>query len=59
MLDVKRAGAATYAEAESTCVVFGMPREAIAPGGVGQVLPLQDIAGKVPLRFGKERAVRA
>ncbi|MDX9699187.1 MAG: chemotaxis response regulator protein-glutamate methylesterase [Rhodocyclaceae bacterium] len=37
------AGARTLAEDESTCVVFGMPKEAIRLGGVDQVLPLDDI----------------
>ncbi|MDD3352369.1 chemotaxis response regulator protein-glutamate methylesterase [Zoogloea sp.] len=40
MLD---AGAATLAEAEETCVVFGMPKEAIQRGAVQTVLPLQEI----------------
>lgn len=37
------AGATTYAEDESTCVVFGMPKEAIRLGGVDHVLPLERI----------------
>lgn len=40
MLEMKRAGAKTYAQNEETCVVFGMPKEAIALGGVDHVLPL-------------------
>ena len=36
-------GATTYAEDESTCVVFGMPKEAIRLGGVDHVLPLDRI----------------
>jgi two-component system chemotaxis response regulator CheB len=39
----RAAGAATIAEAEETCVVFGMPREAIRTGAVQQVLPLPRI----------------
>jgi two-component system chemotaxis response regulator CheB len=31
MLDMKRAGAHTFAQDEASCIVFGMPREAIAP----------------------------
>lgn len=38
------AGARTIAEDESTCVVFGMPKEAIRFGGVDRVVPL----GKIP-----------
>ena len=41
------AGARTFAQDEKTCVVFGMPREAIARGGVDSVLPLEKIAGAV------------
>jgi two-component system, chemotaxis family, protein-glutamate methylesterase/glutaminase len=38
-------GAHTIAEAESTCVVFGMPKEAIARGGAEKIVPLPDVAG--------------
>ena len=41
------AGAATLAESEETCVVFGMPKEAIQRGAVQSVLPLHEIAGAV------------
>jgi two-component system, chemotaxis family, protein-glutamate methylesterase/glutaminase len=41
------AGAATLAQDEATCVVFGMPNEAIKLGGAGQVLPLDRIAPEV------------
>jgi two-component system chemotaxis response regulator CheB len=44
MLAMHRAGARTIAQNEATCVVFGMPREAIACGAVDQVLPLGRIA---------------
>ena len=37
------AGASTVAEDESTCVVFGMPKEAIRLGGVDRVAPLTQI----------------
>jgi len=40
MLEMKQAGAFTIAQDESTCVVFGMPREAILLNAVDQVLPL-------------------
>ena len=40
LLEMKRAGARTLAQDEATCVVFGMPREAIARGAVDDVLPL-------------------
>jgi len=41
---MKRAGARTLAQDESSCVVFGMPREAIALGAVDHVLPLSELA---------------
>lgn len=41
------AGAHTIAQDEATCVVFGMPKEAIATGGIDDVLPLQKIAPKL------------
>lgn len=41
---MRDAGADTIAQNEATCVVFGMPREAIALGGACQVLPLPKIA---------------
>lgn len=44
MLEMKQAGAHTIAQNEASCVVFGMPKEAIALGGVNEVLPLKDIA---------------
>jgi two-component system chemotaxis response regulator CheB len=44
MLEMKQAGAHTIAQNETSCVVFGMPKEAIALGGVSEVLPLHDIA---------------
>jgi len=40
LLKMRQAGARTIAQDEATCVVFGMPREAIALGAAGQVLPL-------------------
>jgi len=45
MLEMKQAGAVTIAQDEATCVVFGMPKEAIKANGVDRVLPLHAIAG--------------
>ncbi|MFH1495891.1 MAG: chemotaxis response regulator protein-glutamate methylesterase [Pseudomonadota bacterium] len=47
MLEMKQAGSYNFAQDEASCVVFGMPREAIALGGVDEVLPLQEMAPKV------------
>ena len=46
------AGAATYAQDEDTCVVFGMPKEAIRAKAVGRVVPLQAIPSVI---MGGER----
>jgi two-component system chemotaxis response regulator CheB len=45
--EMNDAGAATIAQDEETCVVFGMPKEAIKLGGVDRVLPLQALAGTI------------
>ncbi|MFO0708023.1 MAG: chemotaxis response regulator protein-glutamate methylesterase [Nitrospira sp.] len=47
MLAMKQAGAYTIAQDEASCVVFGMPKEAIKMGGVDKILPLSDIAEAV------------
>ena len=47
MLEMKQAGAYTIAQDEKSCVVFGMPNEAIKLGSVDKVLPLEGIAGAV------------
>jgi two-component system chemotaxis response regulator CheB len=44
LLAMRKAGAHTIAQDEQTCVVFGMPKEAIRKGGAESVLPLQKIA---------------
>ncbi|MGC2618764.1 MAG: chemotaxis response regulator protein-glutamate methylesterase [Acidobacteriaceae bacterium] len=44
MLEMKQAGASTIAQDEATCVVFGMPKEAIKLGGVDRVMPLEAVA---------------
>ncbi|OIQ76159.1 chemotaxis response regulator protein-glutamate methylesterase [mine drainage metagenome] len=47
MKEMHDAGAHTIAQDESSCVVFGMPKEAIARGGVDEILPLKDIPGAI------------
>lgn len=44
---MKDAGAYNYVQDEASCVVFGMPREAINAGAADEVLPLSQIAGRV------------
>jgi two-component system chemotaxis response regulator CheB len=47
LLKMKRAGARTVAQNEASCVVFGMPREAIRLGAADQILPLDRISGEL------------
>lgn len=47
MLKMKEAGARTIAQDEKSCVVFGMPKEAIALGCVDQVLPITQISAAI------------
>lgn len=44
---LRDAGSFNIAQDEASCVVFGMPREAIAAGAVHEVLPLSDIASRL------------
>lgn len=47
MLAMQQAGAYTIAQDEASCVVFGMPKEAIKLGGVDKVLPLAEIPAAI------------
>lgn len=47
MLEMKQNGAVTFAQDEATCVVYGMPKEAVALGGVDSVVPLDAIPRKI------------
>src|SRR6185369_6944376 len=47
MLEMKEAGARTIAQDEASCVVYGMPAEAVKRGGVEQILPLDSISAAV------------
>jgi len=47
LLRLRQAGAPTLAQDEASCVVFGMPREAIALGAAAEVLPLEQIAERL------------
>ncbi len=52
LLAMRQAGAFTIAQDEASCVVYGMPKEAVERGAVCQVLPLTDIAAAI-MRLGK------
>lgn len=47
MKEMHDAGAITIAQDEATCVVYGMPHEAVKLGGVNKIMPLQNIAGEM------------
>ncbi len=45
--EMRDAGGYTIAQDEKTCVVFGMPKEAIETGGVNEIIPLPDISSAI------------
>ena len=47
MLEMRQAGAWNVAQDEASCVVFGMPREAIAAGATHETAPLKELPGLV------------
>ena len=56
LLEMKKNGAETVAQDESSCVVFGMPKEAIACGAVDAVLPLSRIPDRI-LQIGFNKRI--
>ena len=53
MLEMKHAGAYNIAQNEASCVVFGMPKEAIQAGGVDEIVALPDIARRLTDHLGR------
>jgi len=53
MEEMHVAGAFTVAQDEATSVVFGMPKEAIARGGVDRISPLENIAREIMAAQGR------
>jgi len=51
MREMKDAGSYNYVQDEASCIVFGMPREAIAHGAAHEVLPLDQIAAALMLKL--------
>jgi two-component system chemotaxis response regulator CheB len=47
LLEMKRSGAKTIAQDERSCVVFGMPKEAIKLGAADKVVPLAHVAEEI------------
>ncbi|MBN8767168.1 MAG: chemotaxis response regulator protein-glutamate methylesterase [Thiobacillus sp.] len=60
MLEMRKAGAYNLAQDEASCVVFGMPKEAIAIGAAHEVAPLHELPGRVMAFFAAHgnRAMR-
>jgi two-component system, chemotaxis family, protein-glutamate methylesterase/glutaminase len=60
MAQMKRAGAHNFAQNEESCVVYGMPKEAVAHGGVDEVAHLNDLPKLVlnHLTVNSDRALR-
>jgi len=54
LAEMHAAGARTIAQDEATCIVFGMPKEAIERGGVDHVLPLSRIAAALAPRSAED-----
>ncbi|OFZ70608.1 MAG: chemotaxis response regulator protein-glutamate methylesterase [Betaproteobacteria bacterium RBG_16_58_11] len=47
MLEMKHAGAYNISQDEASCVVYGMPKEAVAMGGVDETVPLLEVAQRI------------
>ncbi len=54
MLKMREAGAFNVAQHEASCVVYGMPREAVAVGAVHEVAPLAQLPGIVLGQLARE-----
>jgi two-component system chemotaxis response regulator CheB len=54
LLDMREAGAWTIAQDEASCVVFGMPREAIRLGAAQEVVPLPRVAHRILASLGDD-----
>jgi two-component system chemotaxis response regulator CheB len=59
LLEMRQAGAATLAQDEASCVVFGMPREAIALGAAEEVIPLSQMAARLLAAASRPAAMAA
>lgn len=55
LFEMHQMGARTVAQDEATCVVYGMPKEAVALGAVDRILPLNDIPQSIMEHWEKPR----
>jgi two-component system chemotaxis response regulator CheB len=55
LLELRKMGASTIAQDEATCVVFGMPKEAISRGAAQIIAPLEQI-GELAMQAAKSAA---
>jgi two-component system chemotaxis response regulator CheB len=58
LLEMRECGGQTIAQDESSCVVFGMPKEAIARGAAIEVVPLRRIAETAMRLFARSETER-
>ena len=58
LLAMKKAGAHTIAQDEASCVVFGMPKEAINRGAIDEIYSLNQIPGAIQAAMGKKLRAR-
>ena len=56
LLEMKRAGAYTIAQDEESCIVYGMPQEAVKVGAVDKVLPLNRIPAEIINQVNKSES---
>jgi two-component system chemotaxis response regulator CheB len=56
MLEMRNAGAYNIAQDEASCIVYGMPKEAVAAGAVHEIVALENIAACVFERLGASGA---
>lgn len=59
LLAIRQAGGITIAQDEGSCIVFGMPRQAIAIGGAMHILPLNEIAQAIINNGGRQNEAPA
>jgi two-component system chemotaxis response regulator CheB len=59
LTEIRAAGGVTLAQDEATCVVFGMPQQAIRRGAATRVVPIQRVAEEILGAIGRREVTRA